>query len=638
MHPMIRHPAASPRVGARRPGFAVAVLATFAAVALLGGCGGTQKPQLPQPRYSNLGLKSVPPYLKDTLLERTDVMNTQPLPVSSYGLVVNLRHSGDSKAPPTVRDWMVKEMYRHGIDSATMPGYENVKPEQLLSDPRTAIVMVGAYLPPGSRRGQRVDVIVQALPGSNTASLAGGQLWSCDLRLRGVDPINPAGSVHKFIMAKGPVFINPALALEVPQPNDTGGRTGARFGTIIGGGQVTFDRPITLRNRTPQYATSRAIETVINSRFQDKTVAAAQDEGLINLQVPLKYRGNWQHFVGVVSHLYINQTPAKAALKAQELVEEAKQPGAWLENISYALEALGPVALPYLTSLLAHPAGDVQYAAARAGAFIGDHTSEDALMRIATTTGHPYRINAIAALGELPNNSVINHALVRCLDSDEAQVRIEAYRILAESNDPNIFSYVVNNSYVVDEVRSAGKPMIYASRTGKPRLAIFGNRPKLSLPLTFTAFDHQLSIASDAEGRNQVSIFYRGPEFQQPITTASGTTVVELAARLGGAGTEGGLARGLRFGYGEVVAVLQSLVDSGKVSASFVMQDLESSPEDFEDTPGTREVSAESESGLASAPVGRPVGNPENGNGHTPVAMPNKPANPGVGAPGGRRN
>src|SRR5687767_7994742 len=189
MHPMIRHPA-SDRGGARRLG--PAVLTTLVAVAIFGGggCGKTQQPAAPTIRYSNLGLKSVPPYLKDTLLERTDVMNTAPLPVSSYGLVVNLRHSGDSKAPPTVRDWMVKEMYRHGIDSATMPGYENVKPEQILSDARTAIVMVGAYLPPGARVGQRVDVVVQALPGSNTASLAGGQLWSCDLRLRGVDPVN----------------------------------------------------------------------------------------------------------------------------------------------------------------------------------------------------------------------------------------------------------------------------------------------------------------------------------------------------------------------------------------------------------------------------------------------------------------
>jgi hypothetical protein len=116
---------------------------------------------------------------------------------------------------------------------------------------------------------------------------------------------------------------------------------------------------------------------------------------------------------------------------------------------------------------------------------------------------------------------------------------------------------------------------------------------------------------------------------------------MELAARLGGAGTEGGLRRGLRFGYGEVVAVLQTLVDSGKVSAAFVMQDLAGSPEDFEDTPpDTREASVEGE----MAPSGRPLGNPAStqhvapAGSHTPVAIPNKPASPGAGAPGGRRN
>jgi hypothetical protein len=599
-----------------------------------GGCNTKVTPKVPPSRYQTLGLKTVPPYLKDTIFERTDVTNTNALPVNSYGLVVNLRHSGDSKAPPPVRDFIIKEMYRHGIDSPRMPGYENITPEAILADPRTAIVMVGGYIPAGARRGQRVDVFVQALPGSNTASLAGGQLWRCDLRVRGVDPLNPSGSVIKYIEADGPLFINPALALEVPGPGEGGARTAARVGTVIGGGRVAIDRPIHLRSRTPTWPVSRSIEYVVNTRFGEKC-AAAQDEGVLHLNVPLHYKGNWDHFVGVVNHLFINITPANAARKAQELVQEAQKPGALLENISYALEGLGPVAVSYLTPLLATSAPDVQYAAARAGAFLGDRASEDTLMKIAVTNGHPFRVNAILALGELPNNSVINQALARCLDAGEAQVRIEAYKILADNNDPNVFSYTVNNTYIVDEVRSNnGRPLIYASRTGRPRLAIFGNRPMCNLPMTFSAFDHQLTIASDPRHKNVLSIFYRGPELQQPVSTASGPTVVELAARLGGAGTEGG--RGLRFGYGEVVAMLQSLVDSGKVSAAFVMQDLPRVGEDFEDfTAGSgREVA---DAGPTQQGQGRPVGQPADG----PPSNENAnaaPAKPGVGAPQGRSN
>jgi Flagellar P-ring protein/HEAT repeats len=622
MHPLIRH------LASRSPHRAgIVCLAVFLALIVGAGCNNKIPPKKPTSRYTNFGLKPVPSYLKDSIYERTDVSNTGPMAVSSYGLVVNLRHSGDSRAPPPVRDYIVKEMYRHGIDAPTTPGYEHITPEAILSDPRTAIVMVGAYIPAGARKGQRVDAYVQAIPGGNTASLAGGQLWRCDLRLRGVDPLNPGGSVIKYIQADGPIFINPALALETPGPGEAAARSGARLGTVIGGGRVAIDRPIHLRSRTPYWPVARSIEYVINTRFGDKTVAAAQDEGIIHLNVPLQYKGNWEHFVGVVNHLYITLNPAASVQKAQELAQEAAKPGALLENISYAFEGLGPVALPYLTPLLAHGSPDVQYAAARAGAFIGDRASEDTLMKIVTTSGHPFRINAIMALGELPNNSVINHALARCLDADEAQVRIEAYRILAENNDPHIYSYTVNNTYIVDEVRSNGKPLIYATRTGKPRLAIFGNRPTCNLPMTFSAFDHQLTISSDPNRRNVLSIFYRGPELQQPVNTASGPTIVELAARLGGAGTEGG--RGLRFGYGEVVAMLQSLADSGKVSAAFVMQDLPNSGEDFDDS-GTRQVAGGPPTG-----VGRPVGEPGPANAANVNAA---PAKPGVGAPQGRPN
>src|SRR5687768_3688678 len=162
MHPMIRQLASK---SLRRIG--IGAVAALVGLALASGCMPPEKPKVQKPPYPNLGLKPVPVYLKDTILERTDITNTGPFAVSSYGLVVNLRHSGDTKAPPPVREWVKKEMYRHGIASSRQPGYEDITPEMILSDPRTAIVMAGAYVPPGARKGQRVDVIVQALPGSS---------------------------------------------------------------------------------------------------------------------------------------------------------------------------------------------------------------------------------------------------------------------------------------------------------------------------------------------------------------------------------------------------------------------------------------------------------------------------------------
>lgn len=595
------------------------------------GVAGCQKTAPPPPRqnpYRDLGLRSLPPILKNTVMERCDLANVDPLAVTSYGLVVNLRYSGDSRAPTPVREWMIKEMYRHGMGNLRIPGYREMTPERVLADKRTAITMVGAYLPPGARKDQRVDVIVQALPGSDTASLSGGTLYQCDLRLMGANPLNPGGSVNKYIEARGQLFINPAYALETPKPTEGPARFGARTATVLGGGRVTADRPIHLRMRTPQWNITRAVEAQINQRFQavaDKPrqdgkglcVAEAQDEGYLHLYVPVVYQGNWEHFVAVVNRLYMNITPALAAVKAQELTNEATRPNALLEDISYALEGLGPVAVPYIAPLLSNPSPDVQYAAARAGAYLRDTNSENTLMRIAGTVGHPFRVNAINILGELPFNSEIARALVPCLESDESLVRIAAYKVLSAHDDPriptSITSIQVRESFVIDLIESKNAPsMIYANRVGSPRIAFFGSKIPINKDLTFAAFDTELTIASNPQKANQLSIFYRGDEYQAPVVTQSRPIAPELAARLGGAGEEK-----LRFGYGEIVAILQKLCVSHNVPAAFVLQDVAGVDETFIATGqnSSRPVGEAAPSTTGTAPVSNqhPDGNPSPG-------------------------
>lgn len=592
MHPLMRH------LGRR---ILCAAIAGTLAGGWFMGCAQNQPDKPKRPIYNNIGLRpNLPSYLKDTILERADLSNTGPLAVSSYGLVVNLRYSGDSQAPTAVREWMSKEMYRHGFGSRNGPAeFVGLTPERVMSDKRAAIVVVAAYIPPGARKGQRIDAVCQALPQSDTASLAGGTLYQAELRLMGANALDPGGAINKKVEARGPLFINPAYALETPQPTQGVARSGARTATIMNGGIVTADRPVQLKLRTPQWNISRAIELVVNQRFQNiadrprtdgkgMCVAEAEDEGYLNLYVPMVYNGNWEHFASVVTHLYINLNPALGAVKAQELATAAKQPGALLEDISFAMEGLGPVAIPYITPLLNYPAADVQYAMARAGAFLGNTSCEDALIRIARTNGHPFRLNAILALGELPNNPEINRSLAMCLDSNETLVRVNAYKILAANGDLHVISQKVNDNFVLDLIDSKGPPLVYATRTGEPRLAIFGNKTSLYQPITFTAFDTQLTISTNRTNPNLLSIFYRGSDYQEPVTTLARPMLVDLAARLGGAGDEK-----LHFGYGDIIGILQTLADSGKISAPFVLQDqpgVENALVATPDATGGREV------------------------------------------------
>src|SRR4051794_30718248 len=89
--------------------------AAMAALALpFTGCV-TKDPPKAVSKHETLAPKNVPPYLKDTIFEKTDLTNVGGFAVSSYGLVSRLRGTGDSASVPTsVRKWMIDQMVKRG--------------------------------------------------------------------------------------------------------------------------------------------------------------------------------------------------------------------------------------------------------------------------------------------------------------------------------------------------------------------------------------------------------------------------------------------------------------------------------------------------------------------------------------------
>jgi hypothetical protein len=89
---------------------------------MLAGCDATPaKPPPIIPKHPDLGAKpNVPSFLHGSIYERVELGNTEPYPVSAYGLVVNLANTGDTTAPQAVREYIIKEMYKHGFGQSTM--------------------------------------------------------------------------------------------------------------------------------------------------------------------------------------------------------------------------------------------------------------------------------------------------------------------------------------------------------------------------------------------------------------------------------------------------------------------------------------------------------------------------------------
>src|SRR5688572_7962922 len=389
--------------------------ATALAVALVSaaGCAGRPKQTArSEPRFPSLPPKDVPDFLKGTVIERVDVQGTVPDPVSGYGLVANLWGTGDAKASNATREYMIRMMEKRGFGSRNM-GLEEITPERVLSDPRFAIVRVDGLIPPGARPLDRFDVVVSAEDINDTSSLAHGQLYRTVLKVDGANPRNPGMSIDEHAFAEGGVFVNPAYALELA-PSTGAARASLRNGVIIGGGVVQIERPLVLKLRQPGFREARAIDQRLDLFLQDSSIAGAMNEAQVQVHLPPRFKGDWEHFVGLITHVYFNDSPRFRMDKAKELMTVALEPDAPLMDISYCWEALGEEALPFVRPLMTHERADVAYAAARAAAFSGDMSAQNVLIEMARKQDHPFQLNAVQSLGKLRNSPEIS-AMLRSL-------------------------------------------------------------------------------------------------------------------------------------------------------------------------------------------------------------------------------
>lgn len=566
-------------------GLAVAVLA-----GALAGCA-TKSPAPPkEPLWPTLPKASVPEFLQGSLYERVRFSSLENLSVYGYSLVVNLHDTGDGTAPTAVRDYIVKQMMIRGFDSYVEGRYRDVAPQRMLADKRVAIVSVEGLIPPGARAGQRFDVVVRALRGSATTSLAHGDLYRTDLADLGlVDPEGIQAHIQAYVPG-GTVFVNPAYSLAEGATTRPGSASALRTGTVLDGGVVRADRPINLQLREPQASTARLIEQMIARRWQAPTqtglvngdsgdlVAKAENEALVLIFVPPEYKGDWKHFLGVVSHMYLNQSPQFLESKCRELVALAHQPNAPLADIALCWEAMGNPQLPVFEPLITDPNPGVAFAAARASAFLGDAAARQALLQMAMDSTQPNQLDAVRTLGQLPDSTQVDYMIVKLLNSDRADVRIEAYRLLAQSTSQvaeigddsdngtptnyGMVTYNVGHRFLLDVVPGDGSPMVYASSTGIPRLAVFGHQLTLHTPITFTAMDMRFSISS-SDGTHSLTMFYRDPLAPHPIKVETRNDLPEILARLGGVGP---LSEDkLDFSFGDVVAITRQLVEQHEV-------------------------------------------------------------------------
>ena len=182
-------------------------------------------------------------------------------------------------------------------------GLEHISVEKMINAPDTAVVIVHGSIRPAALRGTKFDLTITALPETETTSLAGGRLYTCDLRYyqqRGAGVVQEGKVIAR---GEGPVFVNPFA-----QRESSATPVDLRTARIIGGGTNLKARRVRVVLSSPSYAMAVNVQDKINDRFGGGArIAVAESPSYISLKIPSEYQDRELYFLALVRHLYLSR-------------------------------------------------------------------------------------------------------------------------------------------------------------------------------------------------------------------------------------------------------------------------------------------------------------------------------------------
>lgn len=461
--------------------------------------------------------------------------------VEAVGLVTGLNDTGSDPPPSQQRQMLVEEMKRRNVDN----------PHQRLADLSTALVLVRAKMPPGVRKGDRIDVEVRVPARSETTSLTGG--WLMETKLREVAVLDQAlRSGHVRGVVEGPLLIN-ALT------GDEGDEVSEVRGIVLGGGIATKSRPIGLHLRSEHHSVSmsKMVGNAINQRFDTyirgkrQGAATPQTDRFIALEVHPRYRNNLIRFLRVIEQIPLRETPLEQIERLKQLESDLLIP-ATSPIAALQLEAIGTDGIKTLLSGLQSGSEEVQFYSAEALAYLDQ--AEAAKVLAASTKISAFRSRALTALGAM--SSVEAHdELSELLNVPSAETRYGAFRAIQQMNpnDPLLGQMKLKSRIAFHEVASDGPPMVHVSRKERPEIVVFGKQESLVTPLMIVV-DKSIIVKDNGQQRLRITRYARDKDDQ---TTHCSATVDDLVRTL----------VSIEATYPDIVTVLQEAKSQGALSA-----------------------------------------------------------------------
>ena len=206
-----------------------------------------------------------------------------------YGLVVGLNGSGDSEQTNFSVQSLANVLERMGVSI----NRANITVKNV------AAVMVTATLPPFTKQGTSIDVLVSSM--GDAKSLAGGTLLMAPLK---------GGDGQVYAVAQGGVLTN---SFSYGGQASSAQKNHPTAGLVPGGALVERELPNVLADKSslrlnlhqPDFTTATRIATAINDKFQTK-LASCSDPGGVILQIPAAYQGRTVEFVSDLERLEVH--------------------------------------------------------------------------------------------------------------------------------------------------------------------------------------------------------------------------------------------------------------------------------------------------------------------------------------------
>jgi hypothetical protein len=480
-----------------------------------------------------------------TIGDVADVFSPDYIPVQTYAIVGELAGTGSADCPPNIRDYLKQYILRY------MPSADI---DEFINSPDTSVVIAEGLMPT-TGRGASFDVRA-AVPGAaQTTSLEHGQLYGAELRAAG-----SFGLATKVLaQVEGPVYID--------KIEPTGE---LRVGYILGGGYAIDDYKMVISLRQSDYFVASTIRNKLIERFGQGT-AKALSPGQVEMMLPAQYAGRKQRFISIVKATHLSLGSDARRRKIDELISCIAGSGD-KDQAEICLEAIGKDALGPLEGLVGSADGDVRFRAARIMLNLGSDAGLDVLRSAAFDPSSRRRMEAIEAVGGSAKRSDAIAVCRRLLRDDDVTIILAAYEQLRKMDDISINDQLIGRSFYLENITLAKKKLIFVSRSGQPRIALFGGPLFCRSNLFIQSEDGNITLNAPP-GEERVTVMRKivGKPEIPPVSLKCSYELGDIIQTLGAepARRKPTDRVGLAVAYCDIVALLNQMVQKGAIDCQF---------------------------------------------------------------------